>query len=172
MFDTSFGLPVHILILHAAVIGVPLAALATVAVAVRPAWLPRWGWWVVGLDAVILLVVFVTRQSGEEFLDRLFPDPAGRSDDLNTHIERGEDMLWYAIALFAVALILVLVARQQTRARTAGRPLPAFAVPTVAVLAVAAAVLATIQVVRVGHSGSSAVWEDVVKSTDAQSAPR
>ncbi len=172
MFDTSFGLPVHILILHAAVIGVPVAALATIAVAVRPALLPRWGWWVVGLDALILLVVIVTRQSGQEFLDRLFPDPESRSDDLKTHIERGEDMLWYAIALFVVAVILVLVARRQQQSTAAGRPLPAFAVPTVAVLAVAAAVLATIQVVLVGHSGSSAVWEDVVKSTDAQSAPR
>lgn len=172
MFDTSFGLPVHILILHAAVIGVPLAALATVAVAVRPGWLPRWGWWVVGLDGVILLVVLVTRQSGQEFLDRLFPDPESRSDQLKTHIQRGEDMLWYAIALFVVAVILVLVARRQNRAAAAEKPLPAFAVPSVAVLAVAAAVLATIQVVRVGHSGSSAVWEDVVKSTDSQSAPR
>lgn len=172
MFDTFSGLPTHILILHAAVIGVPLAALATVAVAVRPGWLPRWGWWVVGLDGLILVVVIVTRQSGQEFLDRLFPDPETRSDDLKTHIQRGEDMLWYAIALFVVAVILVLVARQRNRAAAAGKPLPAFAVPSVAVLAVAAAVLATIQVVRVGHSGSSAVWEDVVKSTDAQSAPR
>ncbi|UGQ14365.1 hypothetical protein LO772_12705 [Yinghuangia sp. ASG 101] len=172
MFDTSLGLPTHILILHAAVIGVPLAALATVAVAVRPGWLPRWGWWVVGLDGVILLVVVITRQSGEEFLNRVFPDPESRSDDLKTHIERGDDMLWYAIALFVVAVVLVLVARQQRRGATAGKPLPAFAVPTVAVLAVAAAVLATIQVVLVGHSGSSAVWKEVVKSTDAQSAPR
>ncbi|MCF2529924.1 DUF2231 domain-containing protein [Yinghuangia soli] len=172
MFDTVFGLPVHVLILHAAVIGVPVAALATAAVAVRPVWLPKFGWWVVGLDAVILLVVFVTRESGQEFAERLFPDPASRSPQLRTHIARGEDMLWYAIALFVVALALVFVARQRDRGDMfrPGGNFPAFLVPTVAVLAVAAAVLATIQVIRVGHSGSSAVWEDVVKSTDSAAA--
>lgn len=168
MFDTAFGLPVHVLVLHAAVIGVPVAALATIAVAVKRSWLPRFGWWVVGLDALVLVVVIVTRQSGQEFVERLFPDPATRSDDVKTHVQRGEDMLWYAIALFVVALALMFVARQQERSEVLTKPLPAVVLPAVAVLAVAAAVLAVIQVVRVGHSGSSAVWEDVVKSTDGQ----
>lgn len=169
MFDTVFGLPVHVLVLHAAVLGVPVAALATAAVAVRPVWLPRFGWWVVALDAAILAVVFATRQSGRKLVERLFPDPDTRSPQLRTHVERGEDMLWYAIALFVVALALVVVARQRNRGDMfrVGGNFPSFLVPTVAVLAVAAAVLATIQVIRVGHSGSSAVWKDVVKSTDA-----
>ncbi|NUU21005.1 MAG: hypothetical protein HOV68_05745 [Streptomycetaceae bacterium] len=193
MFDTVFGLPVHVLILHATVIVVPAAALATAAVAVRPAWLPRFGWWVVGLDAVMLAVVYVTRESGKKLVNRLFPDPASRSDAVNTHVQRGLDMLWYALALFLVALVLVLVARLVSGPRNtsagvrtgatggpgaqaspggATRSLPAFALPVVAVLAVAAAVLATVQVVRVGHSGSSAVWKDVVKSTNSSSATR
>ncbi|WP_436773558.1 DUF2231 domain-containing protein [Yinghuangia sp. YIM S09857] len=172
MFDTVSGLPVHVLVLHAAVIGVPVAALATVAVAVRPQWLPRLGWWVVGLNALILAVVYVTKESGQEFVERRYPDPANRSPDLRTHVSRGEDMIWYAVALFAVSLILVLVARRVAQSASTPKPLPPVVVPVVGVLAVAAAVLATVQVVLVGHAGSEAVWKGSVDARAAVSAPR
>ncbi|MGR7001166.1 DUF2231 domain-containing protein [Yinghuangia aomiensis] len=72
MFDTVFGLPVHVLVLHFAVVLVPLAALATIAVAVRPAWLPRFGVWVAALDAVMVVLVWATKESGEKLLKRIY----------------------------------------------------------------------------------------------------
>jgi hypothetical protein len=40
--------------------------------------------------------------------------------------------------------------------------------PVVAGLTVVAAVLAVVQVARVGHSGSSAVWKSTVNNSSAQ----
>ncbi|MDI2128059.1 DUF2231 domain-containing protein [Yinghuangia seranimata] len=171
MFDTVFGLPVHILILHLTVVGLPVAALATIAVAVRPAWLPRFGWWVVALDAVLLVVVYVTRESGEKLAHRLWPNADDRPPAVRTHISRGEDLLWYAVALLVTAIVLVLVARERNRGAMFRRPFPPFLVPVAGVLAVAAAVLTIIQVIRVGDSGARAVWRPVVQSTNAVSAP-
>ncbi|NUS53464.1 MAG: hypothetical protein HOV66_01170 [Streptomycetaceae bacterium] len=167
MFDTVFGLPVHVLVLHFAVVLVPLAALATIAVAVRPAWLPRFGVWVAALDAVMVVLVWATKESGEKLLKRIYPDPSARPAAMRTHIERGDDLLWYAVALFVVAAALVVVARLRARGQAAIRDsVPAFVVPVVAVLAVAAAVLVTVQVVRTGHAGSQVVWKPIVQSTN------
>ena len=47
VFDTIFGLPTHTLVNHAAVVLVPLAAIATIAVALRPRWRERYAGWMV-----------------------------------------------------------------------------------------------------------------------------
>ena len=44
MFDQINGLPVHVLVLHAAVVFVPLLALGAVVYALVPRWRPRMGW--------------------------------------------------------------------------------------------------------------------------------
>ena len=41
VFDLINGLPVHPLVVHAVVVLVPLAALGTIAIALRPAWRPH-----------------------------------------------------------------------------------------------------------------------------------
>ncbi len=165
MFDTVFGLPTHALVVHLAVVVVPVAAIASVLVACRPPWLSRAGWWVVGLDAVAVLTAFVAKESGEKLLGRLDRLTEGqRTAAVQTHVDRGADMLWYAIGLFGITLVLVLVARY-VAAATFPQTLVPFVVPVVAALTVVAAVLTVVQVARVGHSGSSAVWKDTVNSS-------
>ncbi|MFI1578475.1 DUF2231 domain-containing protein [Embleya sp. NPDC020630] len=166
MFDTVSGLPVHVLVVHLAVVIVPAAAVASVLVAVRRPWLLRVGWWVVGLDAVAALTCFVAKESGEKLLARLDRLSDGqRAAAVQTHVDRGSDMLWYTLGLLGVTLVLLLVARHRAAATFRPRTIPPIVVPIVAVLTVAAAVLAVVQVVRVGESGSKAVWHDTVKNS-------
>jgi hypothetical protein len=148
MFSTFLGLPVHILIIHAVVAGVPAAALATVAIAVRGGWRERFGWLVVALDAVMAAAVYAARQSGLWLYTKLNQPPAAAQ-----HRQLGLTLIWFVLVLLLVAFLLVLVGK------VGGIPL--FIVAAVAVL-VAGATL--VQVARVGHSGSKAVWGPVVSN--------
>ncbi|MGC0420670.1 DUF2231 domain-containing protein [Embleya sp. AB8] len=168
MFDTVSGLPLHVLVVHLAVVIVPVAAIASVLVAVRRPWLLRAGWWVVGLDAAAALTAYVAKLSGEKLLARLDRLTDGqRAAAVQTHVDRGQDMLWYTLGLLGITLILLLVARHRAAATFRPRTIPPIVVPIVAVLTVVGAVLAVVQVVRVGESGSKAVWHDTVKNSQA-----
>jgi hypothetical protein len=150
VFDTVLGLPVHILVIHVVVALLPLAALLTVGAAVLPARLARLGWLAVALDAGMLAATYVAKESGEKFYERL-GRPGG---DVARHTELGGTMVWYALALLAAGIVAVALRRAA----------PAVVSALLAVVVVVAAAAATVQVVRVGHSGSSAVWKGIVES--------
>ena len=149
MFDTFQGLPVHALVLHAAVVLVPLTALLTVLVAVVGRWRPRGAWPVVAGNVVTVVTVFVAVQSGEALQERL-PE----SELISQHAERGESMTLFALALLVASVLVALVRRRSGAV-----------VVAVGALALVAAGAATVWVVLVGHSGSTAVWRDVIANT-------
>lgn len=149
MFDTFVGLPLHALVLHATVVLVPLMAVLTVLVAVRPSWRVRGAWPVVVGNAVTTGAVFVTQQSGERLEARL-----GQTPLIRAHAAMGDLMLWFMLALLAASVLMALA---RTRRGAVGA--------VVGALSVVAAVAATVWVVRTGHSGSVAVWRDVIRST-------
>lgn len=172
MFDLISGLPVHALVVHAVVVVLPLAALGTIAMAVRPAWRVRYGPLVVLAAAGGTALVPVATTSGEALAERV-----GKPKQ---HAELGETVLWFAVPLLVLSLALWLVER-----RRAGAPGPsggpAGGVATsdrgggppplvrhgVAVLASLAAIALTVQVVRVGDSGARVVWEPKVDTAPA-----
>ncbi|GAA4346148.1 DUF2231 domain-containing protein [Angustibacter luteus] len=149
MFDTFRGLPVHILVIHAVVVLVPLMAVATVLVA----WIPRWrakaAWWVVVGNVGIVVLVKVAQLSGNKLLERVGSTPA-----IEHHLKLGDQMLWFALGLLLASVLVAL-------ARNANAPVPT----VVAVLAVVGAVAATGWVIRTGEAGSNAVWHDIVTNT-------
>ena len=151
MFDTFQGLPVHALVLHAAVVLVPLAALLTVLVALVGRWRPRGAWPVVAGNVVTLATVFVAVQSGEALQERL---PS--SEQISAHADRGNAMTWFVLALTVASVLVALVRRRSGSVLVAA-----------GALAVVAAAAATVWVVLVGHSGSTAVWKDVISSTQS-----
>jgi hypothetical protein len=148
-FDTFRGLPVHVIALHLTVVAVPLMAVVTAALPWRRSWRRRAAWPVVALDALVLGLVWVTRQSGEQLQRRLPPNP-----QINHHVDLGLNMVWFSLAVLVVAVLVAL-------ARKASGGLMA----VLGVLSVAAAVASVVWVVRVGESGSAAVWRDVVANT-------
>lgn len=155
MFDTFLGLPIHSLVLHAAVIGVPVAALLTVLVSARAPWRERWAGWVALLDGVMLMITYVTRQSGAELFNRL--DSLGAADVARDHRHWGLFVIWPMLALFVLSVLIWIGVRQAVGA-------PVLSVLSIATLIAAGVV--TYWVIRTGHSGSGAVWRDIVRSTD------
>lgn len=153
MFDTILDLPVHALVVHAVVILVPAAALGVVAIAVVPRWRERYGVLVVLVATAGLVLVPVATRSGNELKDRL--DVGGVvARQVNEHADLGNLAIWPTLALWALAVALVVLSR-----RGAGR-----SVTVVAALAVVAAAVAGGVVARVGHLGSTAVWSCTIGS--------
>ena len=147
MFDTVLGLPVHALVVHGVVVLLPLMAIMTAVVACIPRWRARAAWPVAVIDAGMVAMTFVARQSGEALQARLGGQIA------QEHAEVGRNLIWFAFAMF-LASVVVAMMRGSQRA-TAG-----------AVLAVVAGVFVIWWTVRVGHTGADALWKGIVAATN------
>ena len=154
MFDTIFGLPTHTIVVHAVVVLVPVAALATIAVALRPRWRERYASWMVLVNGLAVVITYVARQSGQKLFARL--DSIGGAGVAAHHRQLGLALIWFVLVFFGLSVATWLVARS----RDTG-PAPTI----VAVLTAVAAAIVLYEVIRVGHSGTQAVWRNFVKST-------
>src|SRR5215470_12734485 len=96
------GLPVHVLIVHAVVVLVPLSVLAALTVALWPAARRRFGWLAVGLTAVATVCIPIATSSGEDLRDRLAATPLIRE-----HAHLGDQLLVFVAALLVVLTALV-----------------------------------------------------------------
>ncbi|HEU0088688.1 MAG TPA: DUF2231 domain-containing protein [Pseudonocardiaceae bacterium] len=155
---TIAGLPAHPLLVHAVVVLLPLAAVGVVTIAVRPAWRRRYGPVVAGLTVLGVAVVPFAQQAGEQLAARL----ARVGNPLIVqHTALGRTLLPYSVVFAALTLALVLTGRWADRAVSDRHRAWRVLVAVVAVLAVGSAAVTTAQVVRIGHSGSKAVWDGV-----------
>jgi len=150
VFDTIAGLPLHPLVVHAVVVLLPLMALVTIAVALRPAWRSV-APWVVVADAAVLVCAFVAKETGEKFQGRL-SRLRGGAVVAKEHADQGALLPYFALALL-VAGVVVWFARRRSG-------LTAVSV----VLAVVTGLAAIGWTVVVGHSGAVDVWSGVVSS--------
>ena len=98
MFGEFRGLPLHVLVVHAAVIFVPLAALCAVLFVALPRWRYLLRWPLVALTVISLVNVLVAVQSGLTFRSDLGltwtrdrPSPESREDLATVHdrVHRG-----------------------------------------------------------------------------------
>ncbi|MET4157898.1 hypothetical protein [Agromyces sp. PvR057] len=172
------GLPLHVLLVHAVVIAVPVVALLLVVLAAWPA--ARRTLWVPALVAAALLVPLglVTVEAGEWLEERVPEAPL-----IEAHTSQGEDIVpWlYAVlgvaALVAAWQVVTIVARRRAAAsdaetgaslRSAGgvNRITGLVVSIVLTLvAIGVAVGAIWTVVQIGESGSRAVWEGSFSDT-------
>jgi predicted membrane protein DUF2231 len=153
LFDQINGLPVHALVLHAAVIFVPLLALGAIVYAVVPSWRAKIGWAVALLAVVAPVSTFVAMESGEKLYDRLISQGLkGKGKEiLDDHMGFGRATFWFSLALGVVALVMIVLSR-----RPGGLPkIVGYALSAVMVVL---AVLAAYFVFRTGDSGATAVW--------------
>lgn len=150
LFDTIGGLPVHPLVVHFAVVLLPVAALALVLEVLVPALRRRYAGVTVLALAGGTLAAFVAKESGEAL---------ARSEGLPAaHALFGNILPPLAAVLLLVATGWYFVQRR------AGRPdAPGAAASLGATIGgLVAAVLAvavTVLTVLVGHSGAQAVWK-------------
>jgi hypothetical protein len=151
LFDTVGGLPVHSLVVHAVVVLVPLVAVGAILMAVWPSFSRRFGTLIVVVAAGAAGASLVAKESGEQLAARVgSPVP---------HVDLGKVMPLFAIALFVVLLAFWLF----DRGIPANQPRPTWLKVLAAVLIVVALV-STGWVIRVGHTGSQAVWTGILQN--------
>jgi len=161
---TVFGLPAHPLLVHAVVVLLPLSAASAAALAVVPRWRQRYAWPVLVITLLGVGSVLPAQEAGEQLEARL---AALENPLIRQHAEQGNDLLPFALGFGVVVVALLVAGRLADRERAAAAD--DTAVPrtwrrisvVVAVLVIAAGAATTVQTVRIGHSGSTAVYDGV-----------
>lgn len=163
MFERFGDLPLHVLVIHVAVVLLPTAALSAIVFALVPKW--RWflRWPVLLLALGSAAVAFVARQSGKAFL-KAKPD---LGQIIQTHQSRGDLLFWYSLG-FAFITILAVLWLSGPSALASGRGEKA-AMKRPVEYAVSAglvvmALLVAWQTVRTGDAGAKAVWDGTFSS--------
>ena len=155
MFDQINGLPVHVLVLHAAVVFVPLLALGAVVYALVPRWRPRTGWALVLLAIAAPASAWVAKASGTDLYNRLVGQGLSGpgKEILDDHMSFGTRTAWFALALGVVSLVMVALTW-----RRGGTRLPLIGELGGAVVLIVLAAFAGYYVFQTGDSGANAVW--------------
>lgn len=142
MPDTIGGLPLHPLVVHAAVVLLPLCAIGLIILVFVPKWRRTYGWLVVGGLGISVIFAWVAKETGENLANVV-----GLPSE---HAEWGDRLVPISALLFVVAAIWFWFARKGTGG----------AAGTLLNLAGIALALLTIGVtILVGHSGAEAAWK-------------
>ncbi len=153
--NTIAGVPAHALLVHGVVALAPLTALLLILCAFWAAARRRLVWLVLGLAIAVAALTPITASAGQWLYDR----ESEHRPILELHQERGEWMIYFALALLLVAILQAVQHVMESRAEKAGRALPVIA----AVLAVAVGVSSVVGVVLIGHSGAEAKWGTIAE---------
>lgn len=158
MFERFGDLPLHVLVIHLAVVALPVAALTLIVFAVVPRWrwLLRWPALVLGLGA--LVCAFVAKKSGQAFVAAV----PSLQQPVKVHEARGDLLFWFCLAFAVIAVIAVLVlsgpsslASGKGAKATKSRPLELLTSAAVVVIGV----LVIYQTIRTGDAGAKTVWD-------------
>jgi hypothetical protein len=153
-----FGLPAHPLIVHAVVVLLPLAAVGALVCAAVPRGRRPYAPLVLAAAVAALVSVILAEGSGEELEDRV-----DKSDLVHDHTEMGEQVLPWAIAEVVVAggVLALPYVEERRRGEDRRRARPAAMTAIAVVLALGLGAPAVVTVIRAGHSGAKAAWDDV-----------
>ncbi len=170
--DELFGLPAHPLLVHAAVVLVPLAAIGVVLIAFWPAARARLGVAVVVIAAVGTLFAYLAMESGEYLEEQV-----KETEQVEDHAKLGDSGLAAAAAVLLGAVAVTGFGAYERRRSARSEPAAADSVPDghapgsdrklvylrigVGVVAVVLVSLGTLQIARIGHSGAKATWGEV-----------
>lgn len=151
---TLFGLPTHILLIHAAVVALPVACLATIAIAARAPWRRRFGLPVAGFAVLMVPLTWATELAGYQLFNHATFLQAAAAH----HRALGRTLVWFVAVMAVTAVLLVIADRVGFADHHA-------VMVGIAGLAIAASAVCAVRVVQVGDSGSRANWSGVVSTT-------
>lgn len=154
--ETLAGLPAHALLVHAAVVLVPLAVIAFAALCWKPVWRDHYLLPVTILTVVAGASAFLAKQTGEP-LESSVRRAAGRRVSFGEHPENG-DTAFVMAGLFMVAVIAYWAL---LRWGTKKWDLPKWTPIAGYAVVLLPAALAMITMIVAGHSGAQLVWKDV-----------
>jgi len=160
VLNEILGIPAHPLLIHAAVVFLPLLALAAVIYAVVPKLRNRIGWVTFLLAIAGPISALLAKLSGERLRDRLIAAnfPPEILDKVNTHMDYGDRTWWFSLALGIVTLALIFT----TSGNRHAPKVPTWVNLALSVVVIALAVGTAIYVFLTGDSGAHAVWENAV----------
>lgn len=153
VFDLIAGLPVHILIVHLAVVLIPISAVGAILIAARPKALRLFGAATVIGATVGVVASVIALLSGNQL--------AGRVGWPEEHTNYGQIFPFAAVAFLLLLIVFWVYARGVPLNRNRPLWLKVFG----AVLIVAAIGISYFTVLT-GYSGSKASWSEIVENTE------
>jgi hypothetical protein len=171
--STFHGLPVHVLLVHAVVVLMPLCGVLLALSSVWPAARRRLAAPNALLGLFLLALIPITTSAGEWLQNHVEADPLVRH-----HAELGDTAIWFAVPLAVLSVLMwwrnreiaavndelspspVPLARVLTHDRAWLAPRSTTVAAVLAVACVAAAGAATYDIYRIGDSGAKAAWHD------------
>ena len=144
------GLPLHPLVVHAAVVFGPLAAVVALAYAVLPAWRDRLRWPMVVLALIGTGAITAAYFTGMNFFNSRPPE-LQQLEILQTHRTRAIRLFWVTLGFGVLAVLAAWLHTRTGVVRVVLNVLLGLAALAVLALAVLA-----------GDAGSRAVWEGSV----------
>lgn len=164
------GVPIHPLVVHAAVILVPLSALLALPVALRATWRRRFGWPVVIVAVLAWPAIPASVMSGRELAEDTYGAELG---GLIAEHERLGEQLPLISGLFVLATVLLvalgtlgdrwwLTAPSDSGAAGQTPPWWRLGLAALAVAVVGMGIWTVVQVTLVGHLGAESTWGHLV----------
>lgn len=160
MFDKLFDLPAHPLLIHAPIVLLPIAAIVTIVLFVKPMWRAAAGWWPLALLVVVVVLMFGAKESGEALIGAYDRANGEGAVDIDQHESLAETTFVMTLVWLVVLAALTVIERVE-RLRTAALAVVATNATVRQVLGGLAAligVLATVWMIRTGHEGAKSVW--------------
>ena len=155
--DELFGLPAHPLVVHAAVVLLPLAAIFAVVCAAIPRARSHYAPIGLALALAATFAVGLAQGSGEALEERV-----DETELVEEHTEQGERVLPWAVGV-------TIAAAAATAAPFLARRRPSISARTITAALVAVSLVAgagaTWAITEVGHSGAKATWDDLGDAT-------
>jgi hypothetical protein len=165
VFEEIGGLPLHPLLIHAAVVFIPLLTITAVAYALVPFVRPHLRWVVAALAVMAPGSALFAKLSGDAFFDRGVEREQiteGFIPVIEEHQSFGSTTALWTYLLGALTLVLVYLVAPRAAALTASGPAwrssPALRW-VLAALVTVVGVISVYYVYRTGDSGARAVWE-------------
>lgn len=167
MFGSFNGMPMHPLVVHAAVVLLPLSVVGLVLLVIRPRWRRTYGWLVLVGLALSVAATVVAKESGESL--------AAQIGTPERHAELGDVMPIIAFVLFMVGGGWIVLGWWRDRSAKAGADGQQGASPrqpgwmtALGIVAVVVAAGSMVWLYLVGDSGAKAVWADVAVGASSE----
>ncbi|MEO8540774.1 MAG: DUF2231 domain-containing protein [bacterium] len=158
MLTNLAGLPAHALLVHAAVVLVPLAAIALAATGWKAAWRKAYSFPIAIMAVAGGIFAFLAKQTGEPLQHslRVAGQAVGQEVRFGEHPEQGDTAFFFAMVFGFVAVAFWAIDRYRERWNLPKwSPIAAYGV------ALIPAARALVTMIVAGHSGATLVWKDL-----------
>ena len=166
MFEQVLGIPAHPLILHAAVVFIPLQVLFALVYAFVPAWRRHIAWAVAALIVLAPAAALLAKLSGDAFRARLVNRKEISPPSIllvDTHRSYGTMTVYFSAGLSVLMLLMLLAQRAVSKTSAASsvviQPNGSMVLGLVlSVLVLAGAIATGYYVFKTGDTGAHVVW--------------